>query len=158
MWQVWRFIAPGLYANEKRFAIPFVLLSSVSFVVGAAFSHYVVFPMSWQFFASFQDDTTVFMPRIEPSFSLYLKMLMAFALVFQMPAVVLVLSRIGIVTARFLMRHFKYAVLVIFIISAVLTPDASPVTQTAMAVPMIVLYLLSVLLAWVFGKRRTAES
>ena len=158
MWQVWRFIAPGLYKNEKRFAIPFVLLSTVSFVAGAAFSHYVVFPMSWKFFGSFSDDTTVFMPRIAPSFSMYLKLLIAFALVFQMPAVVLFLARMGLITARFLLKNFKYAVLLIFIAAAVLTPDASPVTQTAMAAPMIGLYLISIALAWLFGKkRRTVE-
>ena len=154
MWQVWRFVAPGLYAHEKRFAIPFALLTSSFFILGAAFSHYIVFRLSWQFFAGFADDTVVFMPRIEPAFSLYIKLLLAFGLVFQMPTVVLFLARMGIITPRFLWRNFKYAVLIIFIAAAILTPDGSPVTQTAMAAPMIVLYLFSIFLAWAFGKRR----
>ena len=154
MTQVWLFIAPGLYANEKRFAVPFVLLSSICFIGGAAFAHAVVFPLSWQFLASFSNDVIIFQPRVEPAFSLYLKMVIAFGLVFQMPPIVLFLARMGLVTHRFLLRNFKYAVLIIFIAAAILTPDASPVTQTAMAGPMIVLYLISVGLAWLFGKRR----
>ena len=154
MTQVWLFIAPGLYAHEKKFAIPFVVLSSICFIGGAAFSHLVVFPMSWRFFASFSNDLMKFEPRVEPAFSLYMKLLIAFALVFQMPAVVLFLARMGVVTSRFLIRNFKYAVLIIFVAAAILTPDASPVTQTAMAGPMVLLYIVSIGLAWLFGKKR----
>jgi sec-independent protein translocase protein TatC len=156
MTQVWLFIAPGLYANEKKLAIPFVLMSTFFFLAGAAFSHYVVFPLTWQFFVSFTTDTLTFMPRIEPTFSLYVKMILAFGLVFQMPTVVLFLARMGVVTARFLWRNIKYAVLIIFIIAAVVTPSADMVTQIAMAGPMILLYLLSIALAWMFGKKRDA--
>jgi sec-independent protein translocase protein TatC len=155
MTQVWLFIAPGLYAHEKKLAVPFVAMSSVFFVGGAAFSHYVVFPLTWKFFVSFTTDTLTFMPRIEPTFSLYMKMLLAFGLVFQMPTLVLFLARMGVVTARFLWRNFKYAVLIIFIIAAVVTPSADMITQTAMAGPMILLYLLSIGLAWAFGKKST---
>jgi sec-independent protein translocase protein TatC len=157
MTQVWLFIAPGLYANEKKLAIPFVVMSTFFFLAGAAFSHYVVFPLTWQFFVSFTTDTLTFMPRIEPTFALYVKMILAFGLVFQMPTVVLFLARMGVVTARFLWRNIKYAVLIIFIIAAVVTPSADMVTQIAMAGPMILLYLLSIALAWIFGKKRDAE-
>lgn len=157
MAQVWLFIAPGLYAHEKRLAIPFVLMSSVFFIGGAAFSHYVVFPMTWKFFVSFTTDYMTFMPRIEPAFALYMKMLLAFGLVFQMPTVVLFLARMGVVTARFLWRHTKYAVLIIFVIAAVVTPSGDMITQTAMAGPMILLYFLSIGLAWAFGKGKPPE-
>jgi sec-independent protein translocase protein TatC len=157
MTQVWLFIAPGLYANEKKLAVPFVLMSTFFFLAGAAFSHYVVFPLTWQFFVSFTTDTLTFMPRIEPTFSLYMKMILAFGLVFQMPTVVLFLARMGVVTARFLWRNIKYAVLIIFIIAAVVTPSADMVTQIAMAGPMILLYLLSIGLAWMFGKKQDAN-
>lgn len=156
MAQVWLFIAPGLYANEKKLAIPFVLMSSVFFVTGAAFSHYVVFPMTWKFFVSFTTDYMTFMPRIEPAFSLYMKMLVAFGLVFQMPTIVLFLARMGVVTARFLWRHTKYTVLIIFIVAAVITPSGDMFTQTAMAGPMILLYFVSIVLAWMFGKKKPA--
>jgi sec-independent protein translocase protein TatC len=157
MAQVWLFIAPGLYANEKKIAIPFVLMSSFFFVAGAAFSHYVVFPLTWKFFVSFTTDYMTFMPRIEPAFGLYMKMLLAFGVVFQMPTVVLFLARMGVVTARFLARQFKYAILVIFIVAAVITPSGDMFTQTAMAAPMIALYILSIGLAWMFGKKRRAR-
>ena len=156
MTQVWMFIAPGLYTHEKKMAIPFVLMSSVFFIAGAAFSHYIVFPMTWRFFVSFTTDYLTFMPRIEPAFSLYMKMLLAFGLVFQMPTVVLFLARMGVVTAGFLWRNIKYAVLIIFIVAAVVTPSADMITQTAMAGPMILLYLLSIFLAWAFGKKTRA--
>jgi len=154
MTQVWLFIAPGLYAKEKKLAIPFVVLSSVFFVLGAWFGHSIVFPMSWRFFASMENSIMKFQPRLDASFSMYLKMVLAFAVVFQMPTVVLFLARMGVVTGRFLMRHFKYAVLIIFIAAAIITPDGSPVTQTFIAGPMVGLYLFSVLLAWIFGKKR----
>jgi sec-independent protein translocase protein TatC len=154
MTQVWLFIAPGLYAHEKKMAIPFVLMSSIFFVGGAAFSHYVVFPMTWKFFVSFSTDTVSFMPRIEPAFALYMKMILAFGLVFQMPTVVLFLARMGVITARFLIKNFKYAVLIIFVVAAVITPDGSPITQAALAGPMMLLYGFSIFLAWAFGKKR----
>jgi sec-independent protein translocase protein TatC len=154
MTQVWLFIAPGLYQHEKRLAIPFVLMSSVCFVGGAAFSHYVVFPLTWKFFVSFTTDYLTFMPRIEPAFGLYMKMLLAFGLVFQMPTLVLFLARMGVITARFMVRNMKYAVLIIFVAAAVLTPSGDAFTQTAMAAPMFGLYLVSILLAWMFGKKK----
>jgi sec-independent protein translocase protein TatC len=154
MTQVWLFVAPGLYAHEKKLAIPFVVLSSVFFVTGAAFAHYVVFPMTWVFFVSFGNEYLEFTPRIAPTFAIYMKLIFAFALVFQMPTVVLFLARMGVVTARFLVRQMKYAVLIIFIAAAVLTPDGSPITQVAMAGPMFLLYLISIALAWAFGKKK----
>ena len=154
MAQVWLFIAPGLYAHEKKWAIPFIVMSSVFFIAGAAFSHYVVFPLTWRFFASFTTDILTFMPRIEPAFSIYLRMLLAFGVVFQMPTVVLFLARMGMLTARFMLRNFKYAVLLIVIVSAVVTPDGGGVSLVAMSGPLVVLYIFSIGLAWLFGKKK----
>src|SRR6187401_2862728 len=147
MWQLWLFVAPGLYAREKRFALPFVLFSTVSFVGGAAFSHYIVFPAAWTFFASFNNDYMQFMPKISEAFGLYAYMMLAFAVIFQMPTLVLALARMGVVTAGFLWRHTKYAILIIFILAAVITPSSDVVNQTLMAGPMIALYLLSIIIA-----------
>jgi len=154
MWQLWLFIAPGLYAREKRFAIPFILMATLLFVAGAAFNHYAVFPWAWTFLASFSNDYMMMMPRVEPIFSLYATMAVAMGAVFEMPAVILVLARMGVVTAGFLWRHIKYAILIIFIAAAVITPTGDMVTQSLMAGPMILLYLLSILLALIFGKKR----
>ena len=157
MWQLWLFIAPGLYVHEKRFAIPFVVLSTFFFAAGATFSHYVAFPWTWNFFIDFTAEYVQPMLKLGPAFSLYVKMLLGFAIVFQMPTVVFFLSRMGLITARFLVRHFKYAVLVIFILGAVLSPGGDIVSQALMAGPMLVLYGLSIGIAWAFGRRRTAD-
>jgi sec-independent protein translocase protein TatC len=157
MWQVWMFIAPGLYSNEKRFAVPFVLGTSILFTAGAAFSHYIVFPAAFDFFGSFQTDNVVFMPRIAPVFGMYAWLLLAMGLIFQMPMLVMVLARMGLVTAGFLARHIKYAILIIFIVAAIATPSPDPVSQVVVAAPMIVLYGMSIGVAWLFQKRRDKD-
>jgi sec-independent protein translocase protein TatC len=155
--QAWLFVAPGLYAKEKRLAAPFVILSTVGFVGGAAFTHYLLFPWMWIFFATFANEKLTFLPRIEPVFALYVKMILGMGLVFQMPALVYSLARIGLVTAWFLLKNFKYAILIIFILAAVITPSGDMLTQTLFALPMIGLYILSIAIAWIFGKRRPKE-
>jgi sec-independent protein translocase protein TatC len=157
MTQVWLFVAPGLYANEKKLAIPFVICASGLFISGAAFSHYVLFPLAWRFFASFSNEFIKFTPRVEPVFDLYVRLILALGVVFQLPILMFVLARFGIVTARFLIKNFKYAVLIMFVVAAVVTPDGSIVNQVVMAAPMIALYIISIGVAWVFGKKRTAE-
>lgn len=156
MLQAWGFIAPGLYVHEKRLAIPFVLSATICFVGGAAFSHYVMFPAASRFFASFATDVVVFEPRVSAALSLYMRMLFGCALAFQLPTVTMFLARMRIVTARFMARNIKYAVLGIFIIAALVTPDGSPTSQIALAVPMLGLYILSIGIAWVFAPRRAA--
>jgi len=158
LWQLWRFVAPGLYSNEKRFAIPFVLFSTFFFLAGALFSHYMVFPWAWRFFAGFSTDYMQFTPKIGPVFSLYVRMMLAMGVVFEMPTLVLFLARVGLVTPRFLIRNVKYAVLVIFIIAAVMTPGPDVVSQMLMAGPMFALYLFSILVAWIFQKRPSKEA
>lgn len=154
MFQLWLFIAPGLYSHEKKFAIPFVIISTVFFVTGAAFSHYIAFPWTWKFFMDFMPEYVRPMIRLGEAFSLYVKMLLGFAVIFQMPTVVLFLARMGVVTAGFLLRHTKYAVLIIFILGAVLSPGGDIVSQGLMAGPMLALYGLSILIAWVVAPRK----
>jgi sec-independent protein translocase protein TatC len=151
--QFWRFIAPALYTNEKRLVVPFVGLTSVGAVSGAAFSHYVLYPSMIAFFGTFNSPDLAFMPRVEEAFDLYLKMMFGMVLVFQMPTVVFFLARMRMVTASFLWRHIRYAVLIIFIAAAVLTPSSDPWNQTVFAAPMLVLYVLSIGLAWVVAPK-----
>jgi sec-independent protein translocase protein TatC len=153
MYQVWLFIAPGLYANEKKLAIPFVFFATALFVGGAAFSHYLLFPAAWTFFASFSDDSLQFTPRIEPVWSLYVKLLLAMGIVFQLPMLMFALARFGMVTTRFLITNFKYAILIFFVVAAVITPDGSLVPQVIMAGSMVVLYIVSIGVVWLFGKK-----
>jgi sec-independent protein translocase protein TatC len=157
MFQVWRFIAPGLYANEKKFAIPFVLLTTAGAVGGAAFSHYLAFPYTMAFFGTFSSVDLVMMPNVQDAFRLYLRMLMGMTIVFQIPTVVFFLAKMRMVTARFLWRNIKYAILIIFIVAAVLTPSADPWNQALFAAPMIGLYVISIGIAWIVGPGREKQ-
>jgi sec-independent protein translocase protein TatC len=157
LWQLWLFIAPGLYRREKRLAIPFVTAATLLFVGGAAFNHYVVFRLAFTFLGSFATDYMEFLPRIDPVFSLYARMLLAFGLIFQMPVLVFTLARFGMVTAGFLWRNTRYAILIIFVIAAVVTPTTDVVTQTLMAGPMTLLYMISIGIAWLVAPRRDRD-
>jgi sec-independent protein translocase protein TatC len=155
--QLWLFIAPGLYSHEKKWAIPFVVMSSFFFVLGAAFSHYIVFPLTWRFFVGFTTDFLTFMPRIEPAFAIYLRLILALGITFQLPTLVLFLARMGMVSPRFMIKNFKYAVLLIVLAAAVLSPDGGGVGMVAMGGPVIVLYIFSIGLAWMFGKKKRTD-
>jgi sec-independent protein translocase protein TatC len=157
MFQVWMFIAPGLYSNEKKLAIPFVLFSTLGFIAGAAFNHYVAFPFIMVFFASFNSIDLKFLPKLDDVFGLYTKMLIGIGIVFQMPTVVFFLAKMRLVTARFLVKNFKYALLLIFIVAAVITPTGDPMTQAIFAAPMIVLYGISIVVAWIVGPKRIRD-
>jgi sec-independent protein translocase protein TatC len=163
--QVWLFIAPGLYSHEKKLAVPFVVMSTVFFVAGAVFSHYGVFPVVWRFLAeqtlTIVDPVTkasrqilAFEPRVEPAFSLYLRLILAMGVTFELPTLVLFLARMGLVTPRFLIRNIKYAVMIIMVAAAVLSPDGGGVGMVVMGGPVVGLYVLSIGLAWMFGKKR----
>jgi sec-independent protein translocase protein TatC len=152
--QVWLFIAPGLYAREKKLAIPFVVMGTLLFVGGAAFSHYEVFPVIWKFFATSSVDIVTYMPRIEPAFAWYLRLMLGVGLTFQVPTVVLFLAKMGLITPRFMIRNFKYAVMIIALISAALSPDPGGVGMLMMGGPVVLLYILSIGLAWLFGKKK----
>jgi sec-independent protein translocase protein TatC len=154
MYQVWMFIAPGLYANEKKFVVPFVLFSTLGFLAGAAFNHYVAYPFIMIYFASFNTADLTYMPQLSEVFDLYVKMLLGLGVVFQMPTVVYFLAKVRIVTARFLLSQFKYAILIIVIVAAVITPTGDPVTLMVFSAPMVGLYLISIAIAWVVGPKR----
>ena len=154
LYQLWLFIAPGLYSNEKKMAVPFVIFCTIFFALGALFSHYVAFPWTWKFFLGWQTEYMEFRPSIGEAFGLYVKMLLGFGLIFQMPTIVFFLARFGLVSARFLLRNTKYAVLIIFIVAAVISPGTDVVSQCLMAGPMLALYGVSILVAWAFAKPR----
>jgi sec-independent protein translocase protein TatC len=155
--QLWLFIAPGLYAKEKRVVVPFVFFSTLLFVAGAYFAHAVGFPAMAQFFASYGTDDIAYMPQLDVIFSLYVKVVLGMGVAFQMPMLVFFLARFGMVTAGFLMRKFKYAVLIIVIAAAIATPSGDPVTLAVFSAPMLALYVVSIAVAWVFGKRQKKE-
>jgi sec-independent protein translocase protein TatC len=158
LYQVWAFIAPGLYPHEKAWAVPFIALGSLFFLGGAAFGHTVLFPLTFRFLGEFGGADMTFMPKVDEYYSFYSWFLLGLGLVFQLPVVIFVLARIGLVTPGFLARQFKYAILASFVVSAVITPTPDMVTQTLLALPMIGLYALGVVVAWAFGKPRREQA
>jgi sec-independent protein translocase protein TatC len=154
LYQVWAFISPGLYPHEKGWAVPFVAAGSIFFALGAAFGHYYLFPITFRFLGEFGGPDMTFMPRISEYYSFYSWFLLGLGAVFQLPVVIFVLARIGLVTPGFLLRQFKYAILVAFVVSAVITPTPDVVTQSMLALPMMALYLLGVGVAALFGRPR----
>jgi sec-independent protein translocase protein TatC len=153
LFEVWGFIAPGLYANEKKYVVPFVLFGTLFFVFGAAFGHFVLFPSAFSYLGEFGGADMKFMPKIDEYWSFYSWFLLGLGLVFQIPVIIFVLARIGLVTPGLLLRGWKFAVIGSFVIAAFITPSADMVNQTMLALPMIGLYLLGVTVAWLFGKK-----
>ena len=156
--QAWLFVAPGLYAREKRVVIPFVLSASICFLAGAYFAHEVAFPAMWQFFASYMTEGLQFLPNLDVTFGLYVKVILALGIIFQLPIAVFFLARFNVVTAGFMIRHFKYAVLAIVVLAAVITPSGDVVTLAVFSAPMLVLYVISIGVAWLFGKKRLRDA
>ena len=143
LFQVWRFVAPGLYGHEKRYTIPFVFFGSFFFLAGGTFAYYIAFPFSVQFLLSMGEN---FEPTVTGSsyFSFLLTVILGMGVMFELPIVIFALSSIGVVTPRFLMRNFRWAVLIIFVVAAVITPTGDPINLAIFAIPTIFLYLLGV--------------
>jgi len=155
--QLWYFIAPGLYQHEKKYVIPFVLFTSIFFLLGAIFGYFIVFPWACRFFLSMGKDFQAVI-TVDKYFSLALRVLLGIALVFELPTLVFFLSRMGLITPRWMIRNFKYAVLAVFTIAAIITPTPDMITQSIIAFPMLGLYGLSILIAFIFGKKKSSRS
>ncbi len=151
--QVWRFVAPGLYKHEKKVVLPFVLLSCFCFLGGAAFGYIVVFPPAFRFLLGYTTDFLSPLPTVQEYFSLSLRLLIAFGVIFELPIFMVMLAKIGVVNAPFLRAHRKYAFLIAFIIAAILTPTPDVVNQMLMGFPLIVLYEISIIAVRFFGKK-----
>ena len=152
-YQLWAFIAPGLYREEKRAVLPLAFFSSIFFLAGAAFCFFLVFPIAFQFFMGFATDTIVPMISVEEYLSFALKLLLAFGLVFEMPLFAYFLSRFGLLTPEFMRRSRRYAVLAIFIVAAILTPP-DVFSQCLMAIPMLLLYEVSIYVSAMAYKKK----
>jgi len=156
LYQAWLFVAPGLYAHEKRYLLPFLIFATFFFVAGAAFGYFVVFPYGFRFFLGFSTDFIRPAPKVKEYLSFSLTLLLAFGVVFELPVFIFFLSRMGVVDHRMLARNRRYAILIIFIAAAIFTPP-DVITQLMMAAPLLVLYELSVWVAKVFGRKRPDE-
>ena len=156
LWQIWAFVAPGLYSHEKRVAIPFVALSSICFLGGAAFGYYVVFPPAFKFLMGYSTDFLQAAPTVKEYFALALRLLIAFGAVFELPVAMVLLAKMGFVNGPFLRKNRKYAFLIAFIIAAILTPTPDIVNQLLMAGPLVILYEISIVAVWLFGRKQFA--
>src|SRR5947199_10503053 len=157
--QVWLFIAPGLYKHERRYALPFIVFSTVLFVAGGLFGYWVAFPFALQFLIEWgrNMDLTMIISASE-YFDLFIMVELGLAVIFEIPAVIFVLARIGLVSGKFLLRNTRYAILIACVVAAIITPTTDIPNMMMMAVPMILLYLLGVVVAFVFGKKRTRDA
>jgi sec-independent protein translocase protein TatC len=153
-WQIWAFVAPGLYANEKKAILPFVLVSTLLFVGGAVFGYTEILPTMFAFFSSYDSELVKSAWSMHEAFKLTTHMFLAFGLAFELPVFVFFLAVAGIVDAPTLLRGTRYAVLAIFVAAAVLTPSPDWVSQVMLGVPMVVLYLIGVAVAFAFGPKR----
>jgi sec-independent protein translocase protein TatC len=156
LYQIWAFVAPGLYRHEKKYVIPFILLGSFFFALGICFAYYVALPAGYRFLLSYATDFIKPLPSIKEYLSFSIKFLLAFGLVFEFPVVLLILARIGIIDAKAMAKRRRYAILLIFVFAAVVTPP-DLISQVLMALPLIALYELSILLAKLFGKKPQTE-
>jgi len=155
-YQIWMFIAPGLYKQERTLVVPFVISSTILFIGGALFGYLVVFPFGFKFFLGFANDYIQALPSVKQYFSFAVKLLFAFGIIFELPVVIYFLTRIGLVTPDFLRQKRKYAILLTFVTAAILTPP-DVITQCLMAGPLIVLYEAGVFISMIADRKKVPE-
>ena len=155
--QVWGFISPALYKHERAYVTPFILLSTTSFVLGAAFAYYILFPPAMRYLLSLGADFRLLL-RATDYFDFITLIMLAMGIIFQMPAVTYVLARIGIISAGLLLRSWKIAIVVILIVAALVSPTGDIPNMMLFAAPMMILYVVSIGIAWFFGKKRQADA
>ncbi len=153
-YELWRFVGPGLYREERRMVIPAALASAIFFVCGALFGYYVVFPFGFKFFVDYASDLVTIMPTVGDYFSLAVTLLIAFGLIFNLPVVIFFLARMGVVTNKSLRKFRRWAVLLAFVAAAILTPTPDAINQLLMAGPIILLYEVGIWVAYFVGKKR----
>jgi len=157
LYQLWGFVAPGLYKRERLYLAPFLLFGSLFFLGGGAFAYYVAFPMAASFLLGVGDQFQM-MLTVERYFSFLMTMILGLGMMFELPIVILVLSALGVVTPGFLLRHFRWAVLIIFIVAAIITPTPDVVNLCVFAVPALLLYILGIAAAYVVAPKLRGEA
>jgi sec-independent protein translocase protein TatC len=158
LWQIWMFISPGLYRHERAYVTPFIALSSISFVVGAAFAYYILFPPAARYLLNLGGGEFQLLLRASDYLDLITIIMLAMGLIFQMPAITYVLSRIGLISAGFLIRSWRVSLIVILIVAAVVSPTADVLNMMLFAAPMAALYVVSIFIAWLFGRKRQKQA
>lgn len=155
-WQLWLFLAPGLYDHEKKLVVPFVFFATLMFLLGASFAYYIVVPIGFDFLIAFGNSVVSVLPSIGKYVGFFTKLMIGFGIAFELPVITFFLAKIGIVNDQMLKDFFRYAVVLIFIISAVLTPP-DVISQVLMAAPLLILYGVSIYIAKVFNPAQKEE-
>lgn len=158
LWQIWAFISPGLYKHERAYVTPFIMLSSIAFVMGAAFAYYVLLPPGLKYLLGIGGGEFQLLFKASDYLDFVMLIMLAMGIIFQMPAITYVLARIGLVTAGFLIRTWKISLIVILIVAAVVSPTNDIPNMLLFAAPMIALYIVSIFIAWLFGKKRQTDA
>ena len=146
-WQVWMFLAPGLYDHEKKLILPFVFFATLQFVTGALFAYYFVIPTGFSFLITFGSTFVTVLPTIGRYIEFFTQLLIGFGLSFELPVIIFFFAKIGLVDDRMLKQFFRYAIILILIIAAILTPTPDVVSQMLMAAPLLILYGVSIVIA-----------
>lgn len=156
LYEVWMFVSPALYAHEKRYVLPFMITGVFAFAGGVLFCYFLVLPPAAEFLLKgYSTQTIKAMPTMKEALSLTLMLLFAFGLTFQLPFVMLILGRLGLITYKTLAKYRKYAIVLIAVASAIITPTPDAVTMLLLAGPLWALYEISILLVWIFGRKET---
>lgn len=153
LYQIWKFVMPGLYENERRYVVPFVFIATVFFFTGSSFAFYVVFPLGFQFFLGFSTENISALPSMKDYLSLCMKLLFAFGITFELPVIMFFLAKMGIINHQMLRKQRKYAILIVFILAALLTPP-DVVSQVLLAIPLLALYEISIWVTYFVHKKK----
>lgn len=155
LYQAWKFVAPGLYKHEKIIVIPFITFGTMFFLFGASFCYYVAAPKAFQFLLNeYSSEYVKAFPSIREALSFFMGLLLGFGLIFEFPLVIFVLARLGLVTSAWLRKQWKYAILISAVAAAILTPTTDAISMMFMFIPIVIFYMLGIVVALVFGKRR----
>ena len=154
IYQIWKFISPALHSTEKKYVLPFVLFSTLLFISGVLFGYFIALPPAFEFFVSFNNQYLQSMISFSDYISLFVTFLLGFGLSFELPVFIFFLAKLGIVNAQMLSKQRKYAILVIFIVAAILTPSPDALSQILMAIPLMFLYELSIFISKFAGKKK----
>lgn len=159
LYQIWKFVAPALYKEEKKILIPFILFGTILFLIGGSFCYFIAAPSAFRFLlGEYSSEYVKAFPSISEALFFLMSLIIGFGLVFEFPLVVFVLSRFGIVTSSFLREKRKYAILIGAVLAAIITPTTDAISMMFMFVPLLAFYELGILVAWIFGKKREKVS
>ncbi|HON38315.1 MAG: twin-arginine translocase subunit TatC [Desulfomonilia bacterium] len=155
-YQIWKFVMPGLYPNERRYVIPFMLVATLFFLAGVSFAYFVVFPYGFMFFLGFQTESIAAMPTMKEYLGLVMKLMLAFGVCFELPVIMFFLAKMGLVNPQWLKKSRKYAILIVFVVAAILTPP-DVFSQIMLAIPLLILYEISIWVTRVVEKKKSGE-